>query len=82
MKASNRGSLLRLLLQVFGFAFCVLAGILLSELTDEVWCIAVGIGVGLIVGSAIGVILEVRKPITHQNSIESYTKRILFILYC
>jgi len=71
-----------LLLQVLGFAFCTTAGALLSDLIDETWIIAVGIGVGLIVASAIGAFLEARKPLKHQNKIESYSKRILFTLFC
>jgi hypothetical protein len=78
----NLGSLSRLLLQVLAFAFCSIVGTLLSDLVDEAWIIAVGIGVGLIAASTIGALLEARKPITHQNKIEAYSKRMLFTLFC
>jgi hypothetical protein len=65
-----------------GFAFCTAVGALLSDLIDETWIIAVGIGVGLIVASAIGAFPEARKPLKHQNKVESYFKRILFTLFC
>jgi hypothetical protein len=78
----NLGSLSRLLLQVFALAFCTIVGALLSDLIDETWIIAVMIGVGLIVASAVGALLEARKPALHQNKIESCSKQILFTLFC
>jgi undecaprenyl pyrophosphate phosphatase UppP len=77
-QAMNIGSWSRLLLQVLAFALCTIIGTLLSDWIDETWIIAVSIGAGLIVASVIGVLLEVRKPIKHQNKIEGYSKRILF----
>jgi len=78
----NRGSLTRLLLQVSAFAFCTIVGALLSDVTGEEWVIAAGTGVGLIAASAVGLLLETKKPVTNQNKIESYPKRILFTLFC
>jgi hypothetical protein len=74
----NLGSLSRLLLQVLGFAFCTIVGALISDLMDETWITAVGIGFGLIIASAIGALLEIKKPIAHPDKIENYSKRIPF----
>jgi uncharacterized membrane protein YfcA len=55
-------SLLKFVLLAFGFCFCAAIGIFVYTLTNEEWFAAVGIGVGLIVFSAIGAYIEMKKP--------------------
>jgi len=55
-------SLLKMLLLVFGFGFCVAIGIFLYASTNEEWLLAIGIGVGFIVFSAIGFYIDMKKP--------------------
>jgi len=58
----TKKSLLRLLLPAFAFAVCAFIGILLSTTTEETWAAAIGVGMGLIVFSVIGVWIETKKP--------------------
>jgi len=55
-------SLLKFVLLASGFCFCVAIGIFVYTSTGEEWFAAVGIGVGLIVFSAIGAYIDVKKP--------------------
>ena len=55
-------SLLKPVLLAFGFCFCVAIGIFLYTSTNEEWFAAVGVGVGLLVFSAIGTYIEMKNP--------------------
>jgi hypothetical protein len=54
--------LLKMLLLAFGFGFCAAIGIFLYASTNEEWLLAIGIGVGFIVFSAIGFYIDMKKP--------------------
>ena len=55
-------SLLKVVVLAFGFCFCAAIGIFVYTSTSEEWFAAVGIGVGLIVFSAIGAYIDMKKP--------------------